>query len=297
MSQALTEYFFSGITILIPTIATDLGIPPQRVTWPVGAFSLVISAFLLPFGRLADIHGGKWVYVLGIAWTCVWALITGFAKNEYMLDICRAVQALGAAAYLPSGLMLLGSTYRPGPRKNVIFAIYGAMAAFGFFVGLLFAGISGQYTGWRWYCYIGSILSLIIALVSIVSIPNDRKEHVANDDIQMDWWGSAAIICGLILFVYAITDSAHSPQGWRTWYILVTFFLGIALLGIAFYIEGWVVEQPLIPFEALNIKYVCPWAYALAVRLLTIFRYVPPFILGLLFCFGVLGVYILYATL
>jgi hypothetical protein len=38
-------------------------------------------------------------------------------------------------------------TFRPGPRKNIIFSIYGAMAPLGFFIGILFGGIAGQYAG------------------------------------------------------------------------------------------------------------------------------------------------------
>lgn len=139
-SQCLNEYFISGVTVLVPQLAEPLGIPAARITWPVAAFSLVISGFLFPAGRLADIYGGKWIYTIGVGWTCVWALVIGFAQNEIMLDVCRAVQGLGPAMYLPSGLQLLGSTYRPGPRKNIAFSIYGSMAALGFFVGVFFAG-------------------------------------------------------------------------------------------------------------------------------------------------------------
>lgn len=187
-SQCLNEYFISGVTVLVPELTEPLGIPPARVTWPVAAFSLVVSGFLLPFGRLADIYGGKWVYIVGIVWTSAWGLVVGFAQNEIMLDVCRAIQGLGPAMYLPSGkafplvvassqrrwlivivgLQLLGSTYRPGPRKNVVFAIYGAMAAFGFFVGVFFAGVSGEYASWRWYFFIGVILSAITSVISVL---------------------------------------------------------------------------------------------------------------------------------
>lgn len=252
-SQALNEFFISGVTVLVPELAEPLSIPPERVTWPVAAFSLVVSAFLLPFGRLADIYGGKWVYIIGLLWTMVWSVVVGFSQNEIMLDIARAFQGLGPAAYLPSGLMLLGGTYRPGPRKNVVFAIYGALAAFGFFVGVFFAGVAGEYLSWRWYFWFGAILTLVTAIISIPSIPNDHQEHKDNG-VKMDWLGAAALISELVLFVFAIVDSAHAPDGWRTPYIIATFILSMLLLGATFYIEGWVAEQPLLPFEAFKIK-------------------------------------------
>ncbi|KAK1030144.1 hypothetical protein LTR33_017138, partial [Friedmanniomyces endolithicus] len=88
MSQLLTEYFVSGFTVIIPTLVRELDIPPASTTWPASAFSLVLSSFLLPFGRLADIYGGFYVYLAGCIWYCVWSLIAGFAQNELMLDFC-----------------------------------------------------------------------------------------------------------------------------------------------------------------------------------------------------------------
>lgn len=278
MSQLLTEYFVSGFTVLIPVVARQLDIPSSATTWPASAFSLVVSSFLLPFGRLADIYGGFPVYIAGCAWYCVWSLIAGFAKSELMLDFCRALQGLGPAAYLPASLTLLGSMYRPGPRKNVVFSVYGAMAPLGFFVGIFFAGVSGQYSGWHWYFWIGAILTFITAITAYYTIPNDQAEHRSNG-VKMDWLGSVTTASGVILLVFAITDSSHAPRGWATPYIYITLILGVLILIAAFYVEGWVAEQPLLPFEVFRIKYM------------------RPFILGLLFTYGTLGIYLLYATL
>lgn len=95
MSQAILEYFVTGFIILIPPVVQALDIPPAAVTWPASAFSLVVSSFLLVFGRVADIYGGFPVYVVGMAWYCVWALVAGFSQNELMLVMCRALQGLG----------------------------------------------------------------------------------------------------------------------------------------------------------------------------------------------------------
>ena len=278
MSQLLTEYFVSGFVVLVPTVTQALDIPATSATWPASAFSLVVSSFLIPFGRLADIYGGFPVYLAGIAWTAVWALIGGFSQNELMLDFCRAIQGLGPAAYLPASLNLLGSMYRPGVRKNLIFSIYGSMAPLGFFVGIFFAGVAGEYAGWRWYFFIGAILTFLTTIVAYLTIPSDFQEH-KNNGVKMDWLGSAAVVCGLILVVFAITQSSHASNGWATPYIPVTLILGVLILCGAFYVEGWVAEQPLLPFEVFKIKYM------------------RPFILALLFAYGTLGIYLLYATL
>jgi MFS family permease len=122
---------------VLPTLTQDLKIPVASITWPASAFSLTLASSLLFFGRLSDMYGGYPCYLAGLAWLTFWSLIAGFSKNELMLNFCRALQGLGPAAFLPSSMMLLGSIYRPGPRKNLVFSIYGSCAPVGFFVGTL----------------------------------------------------------------------------------------------------------------------------------------------------------------
>lgn len=255
------EYFVSGFHIILPPLAIELDIPQASQTWPSSVFSLVTGAFLLPFGRLGDMYGGYILFNAGIAWFLVWSLIAGFSQNYLMLIICRALQGLGSAAYLPGGVMLLGKHYRPGPRKNLVFALYGAFAPMGFFVGILMGGVAGQFLDWRWYFYLGTIMLAIVAIASFLAIPNDFRDK--RPDIRMDWWGVFTIVPGLLLLVYAITDSSHAPNGWATPYIIATLILGIIFLGAAWYVEGHVAKNPLLPGDLFAPKYMKRFVVAL----------------------------------
>lgn len=277
MSQVLTEYFVSGFTVILPTLITELNIPQASSVWPATAFSLVIASTLLVFGRLGDMIGGYPVYIAGLAWLAVWSIICGFSTNPLMLDFCRALQGLGSAAFLPTGVMMMASAYRPGPRKNLIFALYGMFAIGGFFIGIFCAGIIGQFTRWSWYFWIGAILAVIAIITTIFSVPNDARERRAND-ISMDWLGAATIVSGLVLVVFSITESAHAENGWRTPYIPVLFVVGCLSLLAAFYVEGWVAKQPLLPADLFAIPCVTPLLFAL------------------LFFYGTLGIVLLYGT-
>jgi MFS family permease len=105
----MAEYFTSGFNILLPPVVVSLNIPSKAETWPASVFSLVTGAFLLPIGRFADMYGGKLVFIAGLVWILIWSIISGFSQNYVMLIFCRALQGLGPAAFLPSGIMLLGS--------------------------------------------------------------------------------------------------------------------------------------------------------------------------------------------
>lgn len=140
----LQEYFISGFNIVLPVLADALDIPEQSRTWPASIFSLITGSLLLPVGRLTDMYGGYILFTFGLTWFFIWSLIGGFSQNYTMLILCRALQGIGAAAFLPSGIMLLGKIYRPGPRKNLIFSLYGASSPLGFFSGIFFGGLSGE---------------------------------------------------------------------------------------------------------------------------------------------------------
>ncbi|KAF4471318.1 major facilitator superfamily transporter [Fusarium albosuccineum] len=133
-SILMAEFFVSGFHIVPPPLVEELDIPRTSQTWPSSVFSLITGAFLLPFGRLGDMYGGYLVFNIGLAWVAVWSLIAGFSRNYMMLIFCRALQGFGSAAFLPGGIMILGKIYRPGPRKNLVFALYSAFAPLGFFI-------------------------------------------------------------------------------------------------------------------------------------------------------------------
>lgn len=267
----------SGFTVILPTIIKDLDIPPAASTWPASAFSLVVSSFLLVFGRVGDIYGGRWIYIGGTAWLTVWSIVAGFSKNQVMLDVCRALQGLGPSAYLPASVMLLGSVYRPGNRKNFVFSVYGGCAVVGFYIGIFFAGLAGQFLSWDWYFFWGAILAGITTVVAYFSIPDEGTEKQGLG-VKMDWWGSILISTGLILVVFGITDTAHAPDGFKTPYVVSLFVVGVLLLFVAVYVEGWIADQPLLPADLFATKYM------------------KPLVLALFFFHGGLGIYLLYAT-
>lgn len=275
MSQILTEYFVSGFNILLPTLIGELDISSASSVWPATAFSLAIASTLLFFGRLGDQYGGYIVYMCGLAWLVVWSIIAGFSQNPLMLILCRALQGIGPAAFLPTGVQLIGSAYRPGPRKNLIFSIYGSAAVAGFFIGIFFAGVIAQYTSFGWYFWIGAILAAFTLAVSFWCISDDGPERRKNN-IRMDWYGSAIIVSGVVLLVFSITESAHA--GWRTAYIPTLFSISIVLLLIAFYYEGWVAKSPLLPPDVFAVPCMTP-------------LFVAIFVL-----YGTLGIFLLFGT-
>ncbi|KAI5201246.1 putative MFS multidrug transporter [Aureobasidium subglaciale] len=277
MSQFLTEYFVSGFVVILPTLIKELDIPQASSVWPATAFSLLIASTLLIFGRLGDMWGAYPVFMAGIAWLALWSVVSGFSINPLMLDCCRALQGLGAAAFLPTGVQQLGELYRPGPRKNLIFAIYGASAIFGFFGGIVVAGLVGQFLRWGFYFWIGGILAGLTLVSSFLFVPRPKERR--KKAVGMDLGGAVTITAGLVLIVFAITQSAHASWGWRTPYIIVCLILGVASLLTAVYIETRFAADPLLP------------ASLFATPCMT------PLLIAVFLLYGTWGIFSVYGTL
>lgn len=276
VSMMMGEYFISGFNIILPFVARDIGIPASARTWPAAVINLTIAALLLPFSRLGDRFGGRLVFLFGQAWYFVWSLACGFVGGTNTMIVCRAMQGVGAAAFTPAGLALLGQIYRPGRRKNVVFGLYGAFAVIGFYFGIIVGGVSAQLLKWQWFFWIGAVLSFATAVSGLVTIP--RNLGGADKSVNMDWWGTCTIVPAVTLIVFALTDAGHAPRGWKTPYICITMVLGGLLLCAAVYVEGWVSAQPLLPAGLFR-----P-------------RYMKRLVLSLFCCYGVFGLYLFYAS-
>lgn len=276
-SNMLGEFLVSGFNVLLPVLLEDTGIDSNQKTWPSTVFSLVTGALLLPFGRLSDLLGGYPVFVGGLVWMVVWSIAGGFSRTLPILLATRALQGIGAAAYLPAGITLLATTYRPGPRKNVVFSLYGGCAPFGFFFGIFIAGLSGQFLYWGWYFWIAAMLLALLCGITILCVPRSFN-RVRLTGASIDIWGTVLSVSSLALLTYAITDASHVERGWASPQILAPLIAGIITLAAFVYVEGWVAENPLLP----------PSLFAI--------RYTKPLFLSLFIAYGCFGIFLLYAS-
>lgn len=112
------------------------------LTWSPAAYSLTVGTFILISGRLGDIYGHKLLFLVGWVWFGLWSLLAGFSawsSGIIFFDFCRAMQGIGPALLNPNALAIFARMYPPGPRKNMVFSLFGATAPGGFTVGSVFS--------------------------------------------------------------------------------------------------------------------------------------------------------------
>ncbi|KAF5544799.1 multidrug resistance [Fusarium phyllophilum] len=251
-SIAISEYFVFGFNSILPPVAESSG---EVTTWPAAVINLNTAVSILPFARLSKIHGRRFIFLSGHAWLIIWSIIAGFSQNPTMLVTCRAMQALGPSAFLPSSIAIMSHIYRPGPRNTLVFSIIGAFSCIGFYSGILFGALSAQILGWKWYFFIGALFCATIFIAGFLAIPNSHGDP--RSSLEMDWLGTATVIPGLALVVYALADGGNDPQGY------LALILGIIFLALFVYIAGWRSSQPLIPTVVFKTNYISRLVVAL----------------------------------
>ncbi|KAM5468830.1 hypothetical protein MauCBS54593_004825 [Microsporum audouinii] len=209
MSMMMSEFFVSGFNIILPPVSEALHLDDSAQTWPAAVTNLTIAALLLPFARLCDIYGGRTIFLAGHVWLLIWSIVCGFSQNSIMLIVCRALQGIGSAAFLPAASTVL---------------LLASASIFGIFIG----SVTAEFLDWRWYFWVGGCIVGIVTLGGIFVIPNNLDD--TDPKARMDWLGAMTIVSGLVLVVYAFTDGGHAPEGWATPYICVTLILGVLIL-------------------------------------------------------------------
>ena len=245
-----------GMTIApLKIIGNGLGVSsPGGLSWFVAAFSLTVGTFILIAGRLGDMYGHKKLFVAGFWWYSLWNLIAGlsnYAHSEIFFDVCRAMQGIGPAMMVPNSLAILGRTYPPGRRKEMIFSLYGATAPNGFLVGAVFGSLLAKFTSWPWEFYIMSIACFVFGTLAILVIPAGSKEEDQKHSTSFDYYGAFTGVAGLVLFNVAWNQAP--TVGWRDSSVIVLLIIGTICIGLFVLIERRT-AQALIPQGALSGK-------------------------------------------
>ncbi len=232
---------------------------PGELSWIIAGYSLTVGTFILFSGRLGDVFGYKTMYLIGMAWFSVWSMAAGLAvySNDILFIFARVLQGIGPAIVLPNGLAILGSTYAPGRRKAMVFAIFGATAPGGSILGAVFSGLFAL-TWWPWTYWCFSVVLAAVVGIGYFVIPSHLDSHRHQREnglkylilVELDLPGTITGVAGLILVNVAWNQAPI--VGWSEPYVYVTLILGSLSIAAFFTIEICYATHPLIPFKALS---------------------------------------------
>ncbi len=148
LSYFVTPFMVSSINIALPSIGDEFTMNALQLGWVATAYLLTAAMFLVPFGKVADIFGLKRIFSYGIvSYTATSALIA-FSGSAHMLIALRALQGVGGAMILSTGVAMLSAVFPSGDRGKVL-GISVAAVYLGLSVGPFLGGILTHHLGWR----------------------------------------------------------------------------------------------------------------------------------------------------
>ncbi|KAI0593572.1 major facilitator superfamily-domain-containing protein [Biscogniauxia sp. FL1348] len=250
---------YAGIGQVLPVLrimgATFRVTNVSHLAWAVAGYTMVASASILVAGRLGEVFGYKCVFLSGLLWSAVWSAVAGasFYSSTALFLISRALEGLGVALCLPTGLALLGATYPTGRRKAAIFALVAVMASTGLIVGAV--GASALTLAWWPLVYWAFALTLLgVACVGAFAIPNAVRTNNIDTSIgspigDLDMLGMFTGVSSLILIGFSCIQTPKvGPQEPYLWVALIC---GVLLTVVFVFIEGYYAPKPLVPFSAI----------------------------------------------
>ena len=229
MSSFLTPFTSSSVNIALPTIGTQLSLNAVELSWVATAYLLAAAIFLVPFGRIADIHGRKMIFQFGIIIDAIASILGATSNSGEWLILFRALQGLGGAMIFGTGVAILTSVF-PANERGRVLGINAAAVYAGLSVGPLVGGFLTGYLGWRSIFLLNALLGLIITAVVFGKLKGEWAEAKGE---RFDYAGSIIYSLALVAIIYAFSVL---PALWGIWLII------IGVLGLIAFVR-WEMRQ------------------------------------------------------
>lgn len=213
----------SILTVSLPTIARQLHTGVGLMLWIMMGYTAMITALLLPFGRLADIHGRVKFYGAGFIIFAGSSALCGFAPNGELLLVGRLMQGVGSALLWSNSTAILTDAF-PKAGRGFALGINQVAALTGSVGGLLLGGIITATLGWRWIFFVNLPIGIFGAIWTFVALHEIATIDHAD---RFDWGGMTLFMCGIILILLGLTESIQGSEQ------LVPWLMGIGFLVLA----------------------------------------------------------------
>ena len=210
VSSFLTPYMGSATNVALPAIQSDFHLDAVTLAWVPTAYLLSCAVFLVPFGKLADIHGRKRIFIYGIWVFTVSACLTAMAPNTAVLLIGRAIQGMGSAMVFSTGLAILTSVFEAHERGRAM-GLTVASVYIGLCTGPFFGGVLTQELNWR--AVFASAIPLGIAAIYLATWKLEGEWAEAKGE-TLDIIGSCLYGAAIVLVMYGFSILPSQESLW-----------------------------------------------------------------------------------
>ena len=261
------------VNVALPQIQRDYAVGEAGLQWVVAAYSLGMAIFIMTAATLADLHGRRRVYLLGIVVFTLASVACGLAPSLEFLNVARGVQGMAAAAANVTSLALVSAAFPEPKSKARAIGIWTAIASLGTAIGPTLGGILVESWGWRSVFLINVPVGIAVVWLTLRYVAESRDERPRTLDLS----GQLLFIVAVGMFAYAVI--AGPQAGWMSTRIVVLLVLA-ALATFAFVRWERRIADPMMdislfrdPTYALAIATICAVFFAIYGMLLVTTQY------------------------
>ncbi len=215
------------MSIAIPQMIRDLDASVTGVSWVMNGYNLVLTVLFLPMGRLADRFGHRRLFLLGLAVFTAASLGCALSGSLTMLVLFRVLQAVGAAAVIPTALTLLMAAFPEG-RQGFAAGLFGTASTLAAALGPTLGGLLIRQ--WSWQAIF--VFNLPVGVAGLVLAALFLPRVLAGRRLALDLPGLLFSSAGLLCLTLALIQG--NDWGWTSALIL-GLFLGAAA-GLALFV-------------------------------------------------------------
>jgi MFS family permease len=153
-----------AIFSVFPLLEKEMGLSSVQLGLLGSAFAWVYGLGAPFAGMIVDRVARTKAILFGLhAWSAI-CVATGISRNFTQLFLFRAAEGLGETFYYPASMSLI-SDYHGRETRSRAMGLHQTSVYVGTVAGGFFAGLVGQYYGWRWSFYIFGGLGIVLGFV------------------------------------------------------------------------------------------------------------------------------------
>ena len=261
----------TALNVALPAVQRDLEATGPELLWIVNAYTLPLAGLLLVGGALADRRSRRGIHVAGIAVFEAASVGCVLASSPSLLIAARALQGVGAALMVPSGLAILAAAV-PASRRGRAIGTWSACSVISTAAGLLAGGLLAHADLWRAIFLLNLPLGAAAVLVLGRVIPEGRSPGRAA---RLDYPGASLATLGLSAVSYGGIEAASrglADPGVRGW-----LGAGMAML-LGFVLVEARTPAPLLPLALFRVRRfasACLGALGLYTGLYAVLTFLP----------------------
>lgn len=234
------SFMVSSINVALPSIGRDIEASAVQLGLTITVFVLANSAFLLPMGRFAEIHGRKRIFITGMVIMALSTLALGLIHSIGLFLFLRFLQGAGMAMAVTTGLSIFSAVFPP-QRRGRAMGIILSMVYFGMSLGPSLSGFIVNHLGWRWVFFIVFGLMATALMLALIRL---KGEWISAAGEPFDYSGSAVFVVSLCLVVFGA--SRLTTMDAAKW-IFIIGMIGLAI----FVVIQWKASYPLLDLRLL----------------------------------------------